>query len=98
MSIHWQEEPGMRVYAFKSCKQNIINFYGFGTYLGDFNPPDFEDFPGYTNPKIQLDNGHIVWGCECWWGPEEEFKKFAEGKEIIVVEPEDDRTGYAQLD
>ncbi len=27
------------------------------------------------NPKIRLDNGKIVWGCECWWGSEEEVKK-----------------------
>lgn|GEM_PF-2201305 len=23
------------------------------------------------NPMIRLDNGDIVYGCECWWGPEE---------------------------
>jgi len=22
------------------------------------------------SPKIRLDNGSVVWGCECWWGPE----------------------------
>lgn len=23
------------------------------------------------NPRIRLDSGEIVWGCQCWWGPEE---------------------------
>ncbi len=27
------------------------------------------------NPRIRLDNGDVVWGRECWWGPEEEIKK-----------------------
>ncbi len=28
-----------------------------------------------TNPRIRLDNGKLVWGCECWWGDEEKVKK-----------------------
>lgn len=22
---------------------------------------------GRKNPKITLDDGSIIWGCECWW-------------------------------
>ncbi len=29
-----------------------------------------------TNPKIVLDDGQIVWGAECWWGPESAYAKF----------------------
>lgn len=29
-----------------------------------------------TNPKIVLDDGEIVWGAECWWGPEAAYAKF----------------------
>ncbi len=29
-----------------------------------------------TNPKIVLDTGEIVWGAECWWGPEAGYPKF----------------------
>jgi hypothetical protein len=25
------------------------------------------------NPKLQLDNGQIAWGCETWWGPADTF-------------------------
>lgn len=29
-----------------------------------------------TNPKIVLDDGEVVWGCECWWGPESAYPAF----------------------
>jgi len=22
-----------------------------------------------TNPRIRLDDGSVIWGAECWWGP-----------------------------
>jgi hypothetical protein len=31
--------------------------------------------PFGLNPKIRLDDGVEVWGCDCWWGDEDEFKK-----------------------
>lgn len=33
-----------------------------------------------TSPRIRLDNGKTIWGCECWWGDEEKFRnsKWAE--------------------
>lgn len=24
------------------------------------------------NPRIRLDDGSIIWGCECWWGKADE--------------------------
>ena len=27
---------------------------------------------GALNPRIVLDDGSILWGCECWWEPVEE--------------------------
>lgn len=30
--------------------------------------------PFGKNPKIRLDDGREVWGCECWWGSAEDFK------------------------
>ena len=29
-----------------------------------------------TNPKIVLDDGAVVWGAECWWGPESAYAKY----------------------
>lgn len=50
----------------------IIQFLGFGTYDGDFVPPkEVGGFNlGIPNPRLTLDNGSVVWGCECWWGSE----------------------------
>lgn len=43
------------------------------------------------NPRLDLDGGGTVWGCECWWMPETEFDKFA-GSRTVVVVPEPDRS------
>lgn len=41
-----------------------------------------------TNPKIVLDDGEVVWGSECWWGPEENYDAFrgdrTETKALII--------------
>lgn len=36
------------------------------------------------NPKIRLDDGREVWGCECWWGPEANFKRDGYAKKYGV--------------
>ncbi len=46
------------------------------------------------NPKILLDSGDVVWGCECWWGPEAEVKAEREKlDEIIDISLADARHG-----
>ena len=37
----------------------------------------------WKNPRITLDNGRVVWGCQCWWGPEESIRRRIEGLKII---------------
>lgn len=78
---------GNRVGAIMSAdpKTKIVNLAGFGVYKGDEVPPT-----GLTcmctslhemqrkNPRIDLDNGHTIWGCQCWWGEEEPVKKMIE--------------------
>ncbi|WP_093803957.1 hypothetical protein [Streptomyces sp. Wb2n-11] len=44
------------------------------------------------NPRLDLDGGGTVWGCECWWMPEEEFDKFLGGRTVVEV-PEPKRDG-----
>ncbi|WP_157874555.1 hypothetical protein [Streptomyces sp. AcH 505] len=44
------------------------------------------------NPRLDLDGGGTVWGCECWWMPEAEFNKFL-GSRTIVMAPEPERGG-----
>lgn len=37
----------------------------------------------WKNPRITLDDGRVVWGCQCWWGPEEAVRKRIDGLKII---------------
>ena len=61
----------------------ILTVAGFGVYEGDVVPEtDDIKFMGIPlkevnrpNPKIALDNGSTVWGCECWWGAETKVKE-----------------------
>ena len=40
------------------------------------------------NPRLDLDGGGTVWGCECWWMPEAEFdKRYADHVVVQVPEP-----------
>lgn len=41
----------------------------------------------YMNPKIRLDDGGIVWGYECWWGPADDDTPagYAKGRAIVIV-------------
>lgn len=77
-----QYPTGIRVGALLSSEDGVVDFLGYGVYLGDVIP---EDAVGWiaemlresqtTNPCIKLDSGKYVFGCECWWGPEEDFQK-----------------------
>lgn len=37
------------------------------------------------NPRLDLDGGGTVWGCECWWMPEEEFEAFRGARRVVEV-------------
>ncbi len=67
-------QVGSRVGAILSGGEEGIKFLGYGVYVGDEVPEGAAGFMGeglreyaIANPKIELDNGLIVWGCECWW-------------------------------
>ncbi len=50
-----------------------------------------------VNPKIKLDSGQVVWGCECWWGPEEAFdENFVNGRDIQEIDIDVDRVKYGK--
>lgn len=95
MSRH---EKGTRIGAIYSGSKGRVLFLGYGTYEGDEVPEGAGGFmgeamaeAGITNPKLLLDNGDVVWGCECWWGPEEVVKKQMEGAVIEEVRIGDKR-------
>lgn len=80
---------GDRVGAILSQQGLTVYFLGYGVYEGDFVPPaDVNPLlnQGRKNPKIRLDNGKTVWGCECWWGPEERIKGELANPNLKVVE------------
>jgi hypothetical protein len=60
---------GTRVTAILGAKDGIIRTFGDGVYAGDFDLPPEYGFEHFKNPRIDLDSGKTVWGCECWWGP-----------------------------
>src|SRR5574338_1487067 len=93
---------GDRVGAYMSISGDKAFFFGFGTYVGDEVPPNegFQSLTSYlsglrqANPKIVLDNGDVVWGCECWWGAEDQVKaEMAKLAHVINVDIKDARRG-----
>lgn len=84
---------GARVGALLSGTATTAKFLGWGTFEGREVPGEeaggFAEFlreAGMENPKIRLDNGKVVWGCECWWGSEVEIQKVLEGKTVEHVD------------
>lgn len=81
-----------------SDSEKLIQFLGYGVYEGSEVPVSAAGWmsrglidAGIPNPKIRLDNGDVVWGCECWWGAEKEvaawLEKFKDWKiETVRIE------------
>lgn len=89
---------GDRVGAVLCANDKEFLLLGYGTYEGDHVPG--EEVGGFggevlrrekvPNPKIKLDNGDIVYGCECWWGAEASVKGRVEeakkrGLEVKII-------------
>lgn len=92
-------KAGERVFAIRNANAETVYMYGRGTYVGDEIPPpgvkifgiDLNEC-GRSNPKIQLDSGDAVWGCQCWWGPEAAYDTTVGGRKVeIVPVPEENR-------
>ena len=80
----------------------VVDLLGFGEYLGD-EVPDEQALGGLAedcraaqipNPKIRLDSGKIVWGCECWWGSEKMVRKMLEGAVVVERDIDEARREY----
>ena len=87
------------VLAIKSVEGDTVYLYGVGKYVGEDHPPvgpfgikwtdEFSELKSkYTNPKIILDNGKIVWGLQSWWGSPESMQKYILNKNIVIVDSE----------
>ena len=76
-------KEGERVGAIRDANTEVVNFFGYGVFDGDQKHPDM----GFPNPHITLDSGEVVWGCECWWGPEDKIKAKIGDRKINIVCP-----------
>ncbi len=72
--------PGSRVIALREANKdsNEVSLIGSGVYVGDFDVPEHYSSilpaSAMQQPKIELDDGTVIWGFECWWGPEDRIK------------------------
>ena len=77
---------GDRIGAILRAKDGRCEFLGWGTFEGMEVPP--EDIGGFNigieNPKLKLDSGAIVWGCECWFGHESQIQAMLERYDDVV--------------
>ena len=95
-------KKGDRVGAILGAEKGMVEFLGYGVYDGDHVPTEgvgpFADMmkkANIPNPKIILDSGRVVYGCECWWGPEEEIrKKVAAYEKVVIVDIDALRKSY----
>jgi len=97
-------KPGERIGAWLSILPDEGRgiFLGFGTYVGDEVPPNegstsltaFLSGERRPNPKLLLDSGEVVWGCECWWGSEAAVKAEKDRmKEVVQLTMAEARAG-----
>ena len=81
---------GGRVGAIRNGDGKTTWIYGYGVRLEDSVPP--ESVGGFnlgiSNPTLKMDDGTVVYGCECWWGPEEKIRERIKDTEVVTVQPE----------
>jgi len=93
---------GDRVGALISKKDGVVRFLGWGTYAGEHIPGPEAGFlapllreAGLKNPRIDLDSGKSVYGCECWWGPPSIVDPMLAGAALLNVDIDDERRRFA---
>lgn len=76
-----------RVGAMLYADDKQVCLLGYGVYEGDHVPPAevntlFAEL-NIPNPRITLDDGRVVWGCQCWWGPEHVIQAKIGTREVV---------------
>jgi len=83
MSVGSRWKLGDRVGAVLSATSVEVRLIGYGRYAGLHVPT--EEAQGIARllramelaipiAKLEMDDGSVVWGCECWWGSEENVR------------------------
>ena len=82
---------GDRIGAIQKADEKTVHLFGYGVYDGEFVPDEdgFLKQNGITNPRFTLDDGSIMWGYKCWWGPEAQIQEMISERKVILVNPED---------
>jgi hypothetical protein len=90
--------------------QGTLYLFGYGVYEGDFVP---EEAAGWmaevdrevkaTNPRLRLDNGKVVYGCESWWGSEEKVKQIEDaakkaGAPVVILDIDEVRKKFKEAE
>lgn len=75
---------GARVGAIRDSDNKNVNLFGYGVFVGYEEPPEYKTVFG-PNPKIQLDSGDVVWGYQCWWGPEDKIREHIGDRHVTIV-------------
>jgi hypothetical protein len=90
-----------RVGAILRADQERVELIGYGVYAGDEVPHEGVAGMGAMlremnrpNPKILLDSGKDVFGCECWWGSEEKVKKMIGERKVVEVDIDEVRSVF----
>lgn len=90
---------GDRVGAVLDVHDGVVRLFGYGTYIGEEIPN--EKVSGFgsilrtsniPNPKIQLDSGKDVFGCECWWTFEDVVQTMTSIKKVVIVDIDEIRS------
>jgi hypothetical protein len=49
------------------------------------------------NPRIKLDSGKTVWGCQCWWGPEDKIKERVMKRKVVYLDIDEEMKKFADF-
>ncbi len=42
----------------------------------------------FGNPKLVLDDGRVLWGCQSYWGDEDRVREAIGSRQVVLVDPE----------
>jgi len=92
---------GAEICAILKADERKVHLIGYGKYVGDEIPDEHCGGFGGTlrehcikNPKLVLEDGTVVWGCECWWGDAEKAHKHIGNREVIRVDMRAERAKH----
>jgi len=91
---------GMRLVALHDETDEHVEIIGSGQYIGKMVPDESSssseqlrelDIPDNT---IELDDGCLVYECECYFLPEEELEDYLGGRDRVYIDIDQIRRDY----